>query len=593
MSPLRTSFAKRFFIFYGIIFIAVLLVTDWMLTRVFEKRDFDQLHNSLVHQTLLLRELVTPPFLQGNAETLQALVRDLSNRTKSRITVVDRTGIVKADSSEDLSGLSKMDNHALRPEIAAALTKEMGTSIRYSMTLETRMLYIAMSILKDAQVVGVIRAALPVQQVDQTLASARRPIYLATLLGILVVILVGFFFGNHVNHRIRRITYAAQRYADGDFSEKVPIDGQDELQLLAGTMNAMAQALRFRMEELRGEKEKMAAILQNMSDGVLAVDHMKQVLVANQSAEMMFAIPEGSSHGQNLIEVTRNPQINTLMDRVWKTHSPVSEEILLIGKVKRSLQISAIGIQDPKQEIRGILVFHDITELHRLENIRKEFVANVSHEIRTPLTSLRGFIETLLSGATNDAAATERFLRIMEEDTLRLSRLVDDLLTLNEVEQGFTVLKKEPLDLSAEVRIVLDRFKSQLEGKKIAVENKIASHSQLRVQANPDKFRQVLVNLLDNAIKFNQPAGKIVLDAQNLSKEIEISVEDTGIGIPQDAIDRIFERFFRVDKTRSRELGGTGLGLAIVKHILEAHGGHAACKSQVGKGSTFLVFFPI
>ena len=599
----RLSFGKRFIAIYGAVFIAVLLIIDGTLTHFLEKHDFNQLQDSLVHQSILLRELIQPEFQAGNtfdvskgtlpvSAKLQPLVQKLSRETRIRITLINSAGLVLADSSEDPKSLSHMDNHATRPEIVAALKKEIGTSIRYSMTLDSRMLYVAIPVLQGPKVIGVIRTAMPLQQVDRLLNSMRQPIATATILGILFIVLIGILFGNHINQRIRKITSVAQKFAEGDFSERVLVDGQDEFKLLAGTMNSMAQALRTRMEELKSEKEKAAVILQNMFDGVLAVNHRRQILIANSSAETMFGLPGGPIIGKTILEVTRNPQINALLERAWESGSPVSEEIILLGKTKRFLQTSAIKIQDPRQEISGILVFHDITEIRRLENIRKEFVANVSHELRTPLTSLKGFIETLLGGASKDPVSAEKFLKIMEEDASRLSRLVDDLLTLNEIEQGGAILNKEPLDLQTELQTVLERFKLQIRGKNITIENRITPGPAVPIMANPDKLRQVLVNLLDNAIKFNRDGGKVVVSVKKHSQETEVSIADTGIGIPQESIGRIFERFFRVDKARSRELGGTGLGLAIVKHIMESHNGRVTCQSESGQSSIFSVFFP-
>ena len=232
-----------------------------------------------------------------------------------------------------------------------------------------------------------------------------------------------------------------------------------------------------------------------------------------------------------------------------------------------------------------------MTELRRLENIRREFVANVSHELRTPLTTIKGFIETLLDGAAKDPATREKFLKIVAEETGRLGRLVEDVLTLGEIEQGVALLRKETVDLASELPMILERFKLRLQERRISVENRL-SGKPLEVSGDRDKIHQVFVNLLDNAIKFNKPEGRITVWSEQESKGITVTIEDTGTGIPEDSLERVFERFFRADKSHSKELGGTGLGLAIVKHIMEAHGGHASCQSTLGQGARFSVFFP-
>lgn len=590
----RLNSGKRFLFLYGTVFIAILLMTGWTISCFLKKHDFNQLQDSLIRQTLLAREMVLSSMeRQEPSEKMQELVQALSRQTKARITVIDAAGHVLADSSEDPPHLREMDNHAKRPEVVAALHQEIGTSIRYSMTLNTRMLYVAVPLSLKGQGLGVLRTALPIQQVNRFIAAVAQPIAVATGIGILVIILIGVFFGNQLNQRIRKITSVAQQYAAGDFSPKILMDGQDELKLLATVMNMMAQTLRHRMEEIESEKEKMAAVLRNMSDGILALGPEKQVIIANHGAETILGFSEQKILGKSLLEATRHPRINALMDRAFKTRTPVSEEIILSGKNHCVLQISAVQIPDPHQKITGLLVLHDITEIRRLENIRKDFVANVSHELRTPLTSIKGFIETLLGGAFKDKMTSEKFLHMMSEDTSRLSRLVDDLLTLNEIEQGGIPMPKEALELQPEIQKILERFQSQLHAKKITLKNQIPAYPVIKLHANPDKFRQVLVNLLDNAIKFNKESGTIILGLQTSSEEIGITVEDTGSGIPSEAMDRIFERFFRVDKARSRELGGTGLGLAIIKHIMEAHSGRVTCQSRVGEGSTFSVFFPL
>ena len=484
-----------------------------------------------------------------------------------------------------------MENHALRPEVAAALRKETGTSIRYSMTLKTRMLYIAIPILDHGRILGVVRTAMPVTRVDEILASVRRPVMFTAILGILIVLVAGVLFSNHLTKRIRRITSVAERYAREDWSEKILMNGRDELKMLANTMNQMASSLRSRIEDLESEKGKISVILQNMNEGVIAIDRRKECVMANPAAEKIFGFTAADTPRKSLIEITRHAQLERIVDQAFQEQKNSTAEVQISGKTKRTLRVSVIFLGTHVRDISGILVFHDMTELRRLENIRKEFVANVSHELRTPLTSIKGFIETLLGGAANDPVANERFLKIIAEETDRLGRLVEDILTLGEIEQGAVRLKKEKIDLVSELPAILERFKARLEEKKIELEDRI-SGKNLQLSGDRDKVHQVLLNLIDNAIKFNKLEGKIILSADQNLAGVTITVEDSGIGIPEEAQDRIFERFFRVDKARSKELGGTGLGLAIVKHIMEAHGGHVTCQSLDGQGSRFSVFFP-
>ncbi|HNX69288.1 MAG TPA: ATP-binding protein [Candidatus Omnitrophota bacterium] len=585
----KFGFAKRFLALYAVVFVSVLLVTDWNLSRTLEERNFDQLQNSLVRQSLLVREL-NAPRLKEPAE-LQEQIQKIARVNESRITVIDLHGKVLADSEESPSLIPQMDNHATRPEIAAALRGETGTSVRYSTTLQKKMLYVALPILDQNTITGVVRTAMPIELVDRVLTTARKSILLSTLLGILIILIAGILFSNRLTNRIRRITSVAERFAKEDWSERILINGKDELKLLADTMNRMAATLRARIGDLEAEKNKVSAILSNMTEAVIAIDHRRQFAAANPNAEKLFGFESKRAQGKSLIELTRHPRLEEISERAIQEKRTLTEEIQF-PVTKKILLLSVVPLGEQTRDIGIILVFHDITELRRLENVRKEFVANASHELRTPLTSLQGFIETLLGGAITDPAASERFLRIMQEDAARLGRLVEDMLTLSEIEQGIVPLKKELLDLSVEAGEVLERFKLRAHEGKVSIENCLPRAGTLQMNGDKDKIRQVFTNLIDNAIKFNRENGKVILTAAREAQGIVITIEDTGTGIPPHALPRIFERFFRVDKARSRELGGTGLGLAIVKHIMENHGGRISCKSEPGKGSSFSVLFP-
>ena len=586
----RIGFAKRLLALYSVVFVLVLFVTDWTLSHVLQERDLQHLQNSLSRQSALICDIAAP--LLQDTPRLQSEVKKLTSGTDLRVTIIDPKGVVLADSSETSATLATMDNHATRPEMAAALMKKPGIAIRYSMTLNARMLYVATPILENAVVLGVVRTAMPVTQVDEILASVRRPVIVTGLFGILIVLIAGILFSHQLTKRIRRITSVAERFAREDWSGKILVDGRDELKMLASTMNQMASSLRLRIGDLESEKSKISVILSSMNEGVIAIGRRKQYVMANPAAEKLFGFTSSEAREKSLIEITRDPQLERLVDQAFQEQKNLSGEIQIPGKAKKTLRVNVMVLGSNVRDIGAILVLYDMTELRRLENIRKDFIANVSHELRTPLTSIRGFVETLLEGPAKDPATHDRFLKIIAEETGRLGRLVEDILTLGEIEQGVALVKKEKLDLSSELPAILERFKPRLEEKRIALENRI-SGKPLFLSGDRDKIHQVFVNLIDNAIKFNNPGGKIILSSDEKPEGMTVTIEDTGVGIPEDALGRIFERFFRADKARSKELGGTGLGLAIVKHIMEAHGGRASCQSTPGQGSRFEVFFPI
>lgn len=585
----RIGFAKRLLLVYGVIFVLVLVMADLTLSHILQERGLRELQTSLTRQAMLIREAAVP-LLQDPAR-LQARIEKMARETSIRITLVRSSGQVVADSSERPEEIPRMDNHATRPEIAAALKGGTGISTRYSMTLNAGMLYVAIPVMENSRSWGALRAALPIARVDEILSTVRRPVMLTALIGALIVLLAGIFFSNRLTGRIRRMTSVAERYARGDLSEKILIGGRDELKMLADTMNQMAASLRSKIHDLESEKSKISVILAHMREGVIAVDRRKQCVFINPAAEKIFGVRAEDVPGRSLIEITRHPQIEELTDRALREQKNASLEVLLSGKAKRTLFVSVIVLDASVRDIGAILVFHDRTELRRLENIRREFVANVSHELRTPLTSIKGFVETLLGGASKDPAAAERFLKIVSEETDRLGRLVEDILTLGEIEQGAAAMVKENIDLSSLLPKILEQYASRIQEKKLAVEDRIFD-KPIYFSGDKDRVQQILINLIDNAIKFNKPGGKIILSAEQGANGVTITVEDTGVGIPEEAAERIFERFYRVDKARSKELGGTGLGLAIVKHIMEAHGGRITCRSTVGQGSSFSLFFP-
>ena len=392
--------------------------------------------------------------------------------------------------------------------------------------------------------------------------------------------------------RIARIAETATRYIQGTFDQPPSVEKDPEIRTLANTMNQMAATLKARIIEAEGEKAKISAILNHMEEGVIAVGSRKEVLVMNPTAQKILGFSAAPVLGKSLLEVIRNQRMEGMIDRAMEGKTLVAQEMELSYPGRKVLRVNAVGISSGK-EVAGILVLYDISEVRKLENMRREFVATVSHELRTPLTSIKGFIETLLGGALRDPERSETFLKMMQEDAARLARLIDDLLELSKLESHQVRLHLEPLSLKEELEKVIAILSPRLEEKKMTIENQVMFEKLPRVLADSDKLKQVLVNLLDNAIKFNREGGRITIRAEEVEKtRIRISIEDTGIGIPRDAISRIFERFYRVDKARSREEGGTGLGLAIVKHIVEAHGGNVSCRSEAGKGALFIFTLP-
>jgi len=374
------------------------------------------------------------------------------------------------------------------------------------------------------------------------------------------------------------------------FTYKISIDSKNESDKLVATLNKMAKKLEDKINEIEIKNQHLVAILESMVEGIIVVDKTSRIVSVNITVENIFSISKKNLEGKIFLEVIRNNDISDIISAVLKKGEFTSCELTLVWPVQKIFQINASPIFE-KGIVNGcLLVIHDMTEIRKLETMRRDFVANVSHELKTPLTSIKGFLETLLEGALDDKENNRHFLIIMQNHTERLNKLVDDLLSLSHLESKEILLKKDFFSLYQQVAKVITNCGAQLKKKKIEIKNELPV--DLSVNADRDKIEGVVTNLIDNAIKFNIESGTIRIYSQDQNGNIKIIIEDSGIGIPEKDMPRIFERFYRVDKARSTELGGTGLGLSIVKHIVELHGGNVGVESVEGLGSKFWFTLP-
>ena len=436
------------------------------------------------------------------------------------------------------------------------------------------------------------------------------------LLALAAAAVLGFLFARQVTRPILEMTAAARRMAEGDFSCKMSAPSSDEIGQLGRALNLMAKRLEDRLAELEGERAKGAAILDSMVEGVVAVDGANRILFINASACRLLNAPSVTADGKPFLEVIRNKEMLDLLDRTLKTGTFAQQELRIFTPVQRVLQVHASALKGRERTSGAMLVLHDVTELRRLEMVRTEFVANVSHELRTPLTSIRGYLETLLEGGLEDREHARPFLEVIHKHTERLGRLLDDLLDLSNLELGKIALNWRPMSLAEVVESVMAIYGPQATKQEIALRAELP-HDLPGVLADRDRLAQILINLLDNGLKFTPSGGTVTVTARlvpsfefrvpssepktrnskletaSVSELVEIAVEDTGVGIPSQDLPRITERFYRVERARSRELGGTGLGLAIVKHLVKAHGGELAIESQLNQGTTVRFTLPI
>ncbi|MGH7773578.1 MAG: ATP-binding protein [Candidatus Binatia bacterium] len=593
--PWKNRLIVKFFLSY--LAVVLLLFTFFYLYSgpIIKKFYISSLSVKMEQEAKTLSRLL-PPNLEGAA--LDKICRELAQDLKSRLTIIALDGKVLGDSDEPSL---TMENHRTRPEVVGALTMGVGTSIRYSTTVKYDMLYQAI-LQGEKDQTRIVRISVPLHAVEETIGSIRETILFGLLIASALGLTLAFFFSRHLGRRVQRMAAFSQNVSKGVFpQEQLQVQKEDELSILEKNLNDMSRSIQEKIKGIVAEKEKVEAILRCMIEGVLVVDNQGRVILLNENAQKMFNLPQTRNlQGASLMEISRNPEMKRLMEEVLAcdcSKECFTKEISL--DEGRWFRVNAVSLRDGDGRSLGyILVFHDVTELRRLENIRADFVANVSHELRTPLTAIRGYVETLLSSPPADPTDAGQFLEIIQRHSERLGRLVDDLLTLSDLESGRIHLAKEKVDVVHLVGRVLEIFQDQARKKGITLFHAIEHHLP-PILGDPDRLQQLLINLVDNAIKYTPGGGHVKIAAsQALFSEnpelpmAEIAVVDTGCGIPEKDLPRLTERFYRVDKARSRQLGGTGLGLAIVKHIVQAHGGLLKIGSEIQKGTTVRVFLP-
>jgi two-component system phosphate regulon sensor histidine kinase PhoR len=514
----------------------------------------------------------------------QARCHDEVRGSVVRLTVITGDGHVVCDTEAEPA---HMVNHLSRPEVATALRTGAGIDRRESATIHRPLLYAAVRFGEGADA-RIVRIALP----TELMAVPERRLDWIVLLTIvataLVAVVPALYLGQRVARRLERMVGFSRAVAAGDLTAHLSVTQRDELGELEESLDEMGRQLRMWLRGMQSESDKVRGILGAMIEGVVVISATGDVILMNRRAEEIFALaPDTDYHGRPLIETCRDAELQDLLRETIATGVQVSlREITLAGEAKRSLAVSVAPLGD---HTGFVLVFHDITEIKRLETMRRDFVANVSHELRTPLTAIRGYAETLLSGALDDPVRARSFLGVIDRHSERLSRLIDDLLTLSDLELGKSPVKREAVLLETLVDEVVEVLREKAERGSVRIVKSLPAGLPL-LMGDGDRLQQVLINLADNAVKYTPAGGTVTIAAQSLpngdAPVVEVAVTDTGSGIPAEELPRLTERFYRVDKARSRELGGTGLGLAIVKHIVQAHGGKLHISSTVNVGTT-------
>ncbi len=585
----RKRLVWQLFPSYLLVTLLSLLALTWYVTTTWRRFYLEQTAADLKTRALLVDTQLQGRLAPGKGAEIDRICKDLGRLTGTRLTVILPSGQVLGDS---MGEPARMENHGDRPEIQEAIQGRVGISVRHSPTLGDERMYVAVPMQEQGRIVAVVRASLPMTAIAQAL----RAIYFKTALGGLVIVLLlgalSLLISQRLSRPLQDLKRGALRFAGGDLRRRLPVHGSDELGSLAEALNHMAEQLEDRIGALIRQGQLQEAVLSSMVEGVLAVDSQQRLITLNRAAAQLLGVDYLASQDLTIQEVVRDSQLQSFITRTILARGPIEAEVAL-RQGQQIIQAHGTFLKDAQgADIGFLIVLYDVTHLRRLEMSRRDFVANVSHELKTPITSIKGFVETLLAGALQEPENARHFLGIVSRQTDRLNEIIDDLLSLSRIEQD---AEQGMVFLTAgSLKAVLDSAIQICEAKAAAKEITVRLNcpDQLRARINAPLLEQALVNLIDNAVKYSPAGSAVQVEALRDEAEVVVRVRDQGVGIDKSQLDRIFERFYRVDAGRSRKIGGTGLGLAIVKHIAQAHYGRVTVASTPGEGSLFSLHLP-
>jgi two-component system, OmpR family, phosphate regulon sensor histidine kinase PhoR len=544
-----------------------------------------EIRDNLINETRLVKAMSSKEIADLDRDA-PALARTVGKEIRARVSIIRKDGKVAGDSELSDEELHQLENHANRPEFIQAINHGQGVSTRFSATLSTNMIYTALPFKTATGQPGVIRLALPLSRVDEAMTSLGTILGASLILAVICSLLLSYILSFITSRPLRNMAAAAALIGKGGVRSRIPISSSDEIGELAEVLNEMAEKTETQLERISAEKNRLDTILRGMGEGVIVTNDAGIVTLANPAFRALFSFDQ-SCIGKALIEIARQPALNNALKKVLDSREEILEEMVMMVPEEKNMMTHWVPLMEENALIGAVAVFHDITDLKMLEKIRKDFVANVSHELRTPVSVIKGYAETILSEGRNlSPEKLVQFTEVIHSHAERLANLISDLLALSRIESGAIPLEPVPITILPAVNRATHLLEQKARAKEVMLENLDSLAGMPAILADPDKLEQILINLLDNAIKFTPSGGRVAVDAADLGDRIRIDVKDTGIGIPPKDLSRIFERFYRVDTARSRELGGTGLGLSIVKHIVQAHGGSVSVESTPGMGTT-------
>ena len=605
---IRTQLTFRYI---GIVLLVLLAMYFYLATMLKDSMS-SHITSELEVQAELIREFLIeelPTKDNFTYDLIDSLVDRLGKANNARVTFIDLDGVVWGDTERDGQALREMDNHLTRPEVQDAIKNGSGIRERYSDTTQTGFRYFALPIHRnvgpeispdgEGTLIGICRVALPMVAVNTAIGNLRRVVLIASVAGLILAIVFSVFSTGAITKPIKKLTQMTQSLAAGNINSRVPVDSRNELGQLSQNFNLMANRIQEQIDKISEEYRRSETILKNMGEGVLLVNGASEMTYANPTAISMLELPD-TYIGKALIEINRIPELQVLLKKAEQTEAIAFAEIQLGNLREPEAEVTVVPVSAGQEYV---IVIHDVTKERQLERIRADFVANVSHELRTPLTTIQGYAETLLGENSVRTKTSEQFIVKIFNHSTRLTRLVSDLLELSRLELGEVELKRSLCHLNTFHEPILDVFEPLLEESGLVLKWEIPE-TLPKVNIDRQLYMQIFVNLIDNAIKYTPDGGAITVSAETrsheetegsdiASEEFILSVKDTGIGIPMESQPRVFERFYRVDEGRAREMGGTGLGLAIVKHIVLCHNGRIWIESTLGQGSTFYVAAPL
>ena len=600
---------KKLFWQIFLVHLAILLLTiglvAWYSSRTFDDFYLEETGADLQNRAYLIQSRILELLSSGDTQYLRNFAITSGRASGTRITVIMPDGKVVADTNEDPD---VMDNHRQRPEIDTAFSGIPGQSLRFSNTLGQRMLYSAIPLYQTAAaatagsgqgVVAVLRMSMPVTAIDSALSDIRIKIAGGAVIAIVGAFIMTFLVSRNISRPLEEMTRGAEQYARGDFSQRMLLTqkktASKEIASLATAMDRMAGQLDEKIKTIINQHNQLETVFSSMVEAVIAVDLEERIISINQAAAQMFGVERQGAQGRLIQEVIRNVALHQQIERILEKGESFEDEIILNSQPSNTyLQTHVVSLYGgDSRTIGALVVLNDVTRLRRLERMRSDFVANVSHELRTPITSIRGYVETLLDGALDEREDALKFLEIVLRQSEQLEEIIDDLLALSRIEKEAkqSGVAAEPQDLRPVLEEAVETCRYKAEERSVSLELDCPEHISLRI--NQTLIEQALANLLINAITYSEDGQLVMLRAREVEKEgrkrVKISVIDEGIGIGEEHLPRLFERFYRSDRARNRKAGGTGLGLAIVKHIVQAHGGEVEVQSKIGVGSEFIV----